>query len=43
MWCAIALGALVRGCPVEHVESYVDLAQESLATFRDQANLDTAR
>ncbi|CAN0562368.1 unnamed protein product, partial [Ectocarpus sp. 12 AP-2014] len=25
------------------VESYVDLAQESLATFRDQANLDTAR
>ncbi|CAM9883013.1 unnamed protein product, partial [Ectocarpus sp. 12 AP-2014] len=31
-WCAVALGALVKGSPIESVTSYAQLAQEALAT-----------
>ncbi|CBN75496.1 hypothetical protein Esi_0111_0052 [Ectocarpus siliculosus] len=30
-WCAVALGALVKGSPIESVTSYAQLAQEALA------------
>ncbi|CAM9549099.1 unnamed protein product [Ectocarpus sp. 12 AP-2014] len=30
-WCAVALGALAKGCPIESVTSYAQLAQEALA------------
>eukprot|EP00752_Nemacystus_decipiens_P002826 g2634.t1 len=43
LWCAIALGALVRGSPLDQVGRYVDLAQESLWACYDGATLDTTR
>ncbi|CAM9198085.1 unnamed protein product, partial [Hapterophycus canaliculatus] len=43
LWCAIALGALVRGCPFAHVQRYLNLAQYSLAACSGGATLDTAR
>ncbi|CAM9646751.1 unnamed protein product, partial [Ectocarpus sp. 8 AP-2014] len=30
-WCAVALGALVKGSPIESVTSYAQLAEEALA------------
>ncbi|CAN0386291.1 unnamed protein product [Ectocarpus sp. 12 AP-2014] len=30
-WCSVALGALVKGSPIESVTSYAQLAQEALA------------
>ncbi|CAM9342421.1 unnamed protein product [Ectocarpus sp. 12 AP-2014] len=30
-WCAVALGALMKGSPIESVTSYAQLAQEALA------------
>ncbi|CAN0428352.1 unnamed protein product [Pylaiella littoralis] len=43
LWCAVGLGALVRGCPLTHVEGYVDLAQVSLTHCFDGITLDSAR
>ncbi|CAN0428305.1 unnamed protein product [Pylaiella littoralis] len=43
LWCAVALGALVRGCPFTNVEGYVELAQVSLTHCFDGITLDTAR
>ncbi|CAN0425356.1 unnamed protein product [Pylaiella littoralis] len=43
LWCAVALGALVRGCPLTNVEGYVDLAQVSLSHCFDSISLDSAR
>ncbi|CAM9264800.1 unnamed protein product [Ectocarpus sp. 8 AP-2014] len=43
MWCAIALGALMRGIPVEHVMGYVQLARESLAECFDGRSVEHAR
>eukprot|EP00752_Nemacystus_decipiens_P006691 g6017.t1 len=43
LWCAIALGALVRGHPLPEVGRYADLAEDSLRACHDDATLDTAR
>ncbi|CAN0339839.1 unnamed protein product, partial [Ectocarpus fasciculatus] len=43
MWCAIALGALMRGIPVEHVMGYVQLARESLAECFDGRSAEHVR
>ncbi|CAB1118852.1 unnamed protein product [Ectocarpus sp. CCAP 1310/34] len=43
MWCAIALGALMRGVPVERVTGYVQLARESLADCFDGRSVEHAR
>ncbi|CAM9292146.1 unnamed protein product, partial [Ectocarpus sp. 13 AM-2016] len=43
MWCAIALGALMRGVPVERVMGYVQLARESLAECFDGRSVEHAR
>ncbi|CAN0518091.1 unnamed protein product, partial [Ectocarpus sp. 12 AP-2014] len=43
MWCAIALGALMRGIPVEHVMRYVQLAWKSLAECFDGRSVEHAR
>eukprot|EP00903_Cladosiphon_okamuranus_P008652 g8295.t1 len=43
MWCAVALGALVRGHPLPKAGRYVELAEDSLRACRDDASLDTAR
>ncbi|CAM9317707.1 unnamed protein product [Ectocarpus sp. 13 AM-2016] len=43
MWCAIALGALMRGIPVERVMGYVQLARESLAECFDGQSVEHAR
>ncbi|CAN0391286.1 unnamed protein product [Pylaiella littoralis] len=43
MWCAIALGALMRGSPVEFVNRYISLAQKSLVDCVDGRRIDKAR
>eukprot|EP00752_Nemacystus_decipiens_P002827 g2635.t1 len=43
LWCAIALGALVRGIPLDHVSRYVELARDALGACYDGATLGTAR
>ncbi|CAN0443019.1 unnamed protein product [Pylaiella littoralis] len=43
MWCAIALGALMRGSPVEFVAGYIRLARESIAECFDGNNVNNAR
>ncbi|CAM9617787.1 unnamed protein product [Ectocarpus sp. 8 AP-2014] len=43
LWCAIALGALMRGMPVEHVTRYIHLARESLAECFDGLSIEHAR
>eukprot|EP00903_Cladosiphon_okamuranus_P006027 g5945.t1 len=44
LWCAIALGALVRGCPLATVERYYHLAHGSLMSVSaDVATLERAR
>ncbi|CAN0156622.1 unnamed protein product [Ectocarpus sp. 12 AP-2014] len=43
MWCAIALGALMRGIPVEHVMGYNQLAWKSLAECFDGRSIEHAR
>eukprot|EP00752_Nemacystus_decipiens_P006693 g6017.t3 len=43
LWCAIALGALVRGHPLSEVGRYAYLAEDSLRACHDDATLDTAR
>ncbi|CAM9748894.1 unnamed protein product [Scytosiphon promiscuus] len=43
MWCAVALGSLVKGAPVENVSEYVRLARESLSECFDGSSVDNAR
>ncbi|CAM9613649.1 unnamed protein product [Ectocarpus sp. 12 AP-2014] len=43
LWCAIALGALVRGYPLPQVQRYVHLAKDTLASCSTSAALDMAR
>ncbi|CBJ48518.1 conserved unknown protein [Ectocarpus siliculosus] len=43
MWCAIALGALMRGISVEHVMGYVQLAWKSLTECFDGRSVEHAR
>ncbi|CAM9578249.1 unnamed protein product [Ectocarpus sp. 4 AP-2014] len=43
LWCAIALGALVRGYPLPHVQRYVHLAKDTLASCSGSAALDMVR
>ncbi|CAM9574729.1 unnamed protein product [Ectocarpus fasciculatus] len=43
-WCAIALGALAKGSPVESVSKYFELAQEALAkSYSGPADLEVAK
>ncbi|CAM9641591.1 unnamed protein product [Ectocarpus sp. 4 AP-2014] len=43
LWCAIALGALMRGMPVENVTRYIHLARESLAECFEGRSIEHAR
>ncbi|CAM9849229.1 unnamed protein product, partial [Ectocarpus fasciculatus] len=43
-WCAIALGALAKGSPIESVSTYAELAQEALAkSDSGPADMEVAR
>ncbi|CAM9491799.1 unnamed protein product [Ectocarpus sp. 4 AP-2014] len=43
-WCAVALGALAKGSPIESVTSYAQLAQEALANSNsDPADTEVAK
>eukprot|EP00752_Nemacystus_decipiens_P010138 g9034.t1 len=41
-WCAVALGALVKGYPIESVASYTRLATDSLGTFSGPPSAEVA-
>eukprot|EP00752_Nemacystus_decipiens_P004732 g4313.t1 len=43
MWCAIALGALVRGAPIDHASRYASLARQALATCFDGNGIEDVR
>eukprot|EP00752_Nemacystus_decipiens_P011601 g10302.t1 len=42
-WCAVALGALVKGFPVESVAAYCRLASDALGTYSGPPNLEVAK
>eukprot|EP00903_Cladosiphon_okamuranus_P015997 g14773.t2 len=42
-WCAVALGALLRGNPIDSVAEYSQLARDALETYSGPANAGMAR
>lgn len=42
-WCSVAMGALVKGCPVDSVATYVRRARDAVASFSGPANPEIAK
>ncbi|CAM9794391.1 unnamed protein product [Ectocarpus fasciculatus] len=42
-WCAVGLGALVKGSPVDSVAAYLRLAGDALATYNGPVNVEVAK